>query len=139
MEQRNLLIAIVLSVGILIGFQFVFQRLHPTVPHVGTEATSPTNPVTTPKPQAGAPGTNAPGAVATKATQTVAEAIAGQPRVMIATPTAAWLDRPERGPVRRSDACGLSRNGRPKEPGGLAAVAARHRKPLSRRVWLGCG
>ena len=86
MEQRNLLIAIVLSVGILIGFQFVFQRLHPTVPHVGTEATSPTNPVATPKPQAGAPGTNAPGAVATKATQTVAEAIAGQPRVKIATP-----------------------------------------------------
>ena len=45
MEQRNLLLAIVLSVGILIGFQFVFQRLHPPVPHTGTEATSPDRPV----------------------------------------------------------------------------------------------
>src|SRR6516164_638318 len=32
MEQRNLLIAIVLSVGILIAFQFVFERMRPAQP-----------------------------------------------------------------------------------------------------------
>ena len=32
MDQRNLLLAIVLSVVILIGFQFVFERLRPALP-----------------------------------------------------------------------------------------------------------
>ena len=32
MEQRNLLIAIVLSVGILIAFQFAFERMRPPQP-----------------------------------------------------------------------------------------------------------
>jgi YidC/Oxa1 family membrane protein insertase len=86
MEQRNLLIAIVLSVGILIGFQFVFQRLHPPVPHVGHEATAPATPSTTPGTGAVAPGAGAPGAVAAKAAETVEAAISGQPRVAISTP-----------------------------------------------------
>ncbi|HUC70556.1 MAG TPA: membrane protein insertase YidC [Stellaceae bacterium] len=90
MEQRNLLIAIVVSVGILIGFQFIFQRLHPTVPHVGNEAaTSATQsaaPGATPGAAIGAPGTTAPGAVAAKATEPLEAAIAGQPRVKIDTP-----------------------------------------------------
>ena len=87
MEQRNLLIAIVLSVGILIGFQFVFERLHPPpVPHVETSSSAPTTQSTAPTTQAGAPGTTAPGAVATRATRTLQAAIAGQPRVPIDTP-----------------------------------------------------
>ena len=87
MEQRNLLIAIVLSVGILIGFQFVFQRLHPPpVPHVGSEATAPATPSAAPGSRAGTPGTVAPGAVAARAAETVEAAIAGQPRVAIVTP-----------------------------------------------------
>ena len=91
MEQRNLLIAIVLSVGILIGFQFIFQRLHPPVPHVANEATSPATPSTTPTTRAGAPGTaapgtTAPGAVAAQAAETLEAAIAGQPRVKIDAP-----------------------------------------------------
>ena len=100
MEQRNLLIAIVLSVGILIGFQFVFERLHPTVPHLATQATAPANPAasgttagapTTGAPATGAPATSAPatsapGAVAAKAAETREAAIAGQPRVRIQTP-----------------------------------------------------
>ncbi len=77
MEQRNLFIAIVLSVGILIGFQFVFQRLHPTVPHVASPTTAPATQSTTPS-AAGAPGTAAPGAVAAKAAEPVQAAIAGQ-------------------------------------------------------------
>jgi YidC/Oxa1 family membrane protein insertase len=87
MEQRNLLIAIVLSVGILIGFQFFFQRLHPPAPHVGNEATAPATPSTAPTTPTGAPETNAPGVVTPKASETVAQAIAGKPRVDIKTPS----------------------------------------------------
>jgi YidC/Oxa1 family membrane protein insertase len=87
MEQRNLLIAIVLSVGILIGFQFFFQRLHPPVPHAHTEATAPGTPSTAPTTPTGAPATNAPGAATAKASETVAQAIAGKPRVDIETPS----------------------------------------------------
>jgi YidC/Oxa1 family membrane protein insertase len=87
MEQRNLLIAIVLSVGILIGFQFVFERLHPPpVPHVETTSPAPATQSTVRTTQPAAPGTTAPGAVATKATLTLQAAIAGQPRVPIDTP-----------------------------------------------------
>ena len=32
MEQRNLLLAIVLSVGILIGFQYLFEKMQPPRP-----------------------------------------------------------------------------------------------------------
>ena len=82
MEQRNLLIAIVLSVVILIGFQFVFERLHPPpVPHVAGTATAPATSAATPGTIAGAPG-----AVAARAAETRAEAIAGQPRIRIDTP-----------------------------------------------------
>jgi YidC/Oxa1 family membrane protein insertase len=87
MEQRNLLIAIVLSVGILIGFQFFFQRLHPPVPHAHTEATAPGTPSTAPTTPTGAPATNAPGAATAKTSETVAQAIAGKPRVDIETPS----------------------------------------------------
>ena len=34
MEQRNLVLAIVLSVGILIGFQFLIEHFHLTKPAV---------------------------------------------------------------------------------------------------------
>jgi YidC/Oxa1 family membrane protein insertase len=79
MEQRNLLIAIVLSVGILIGFQFVFERLRPPpVPHVGTTATAPTT--------SGTPGVSAPKVVAASAAESRAAAIAGQPHIKIDTP-----------------------------------------------------
>ncbi|MGH7030102.1 MAG: membrane protein insertase YidC, partial [Stellaceae bacterium] len=97
MEQRNLLIAIVVSVGILIGFQFLFSRLHPPpAPHVATTATAPATgsaPATTASPtgsapatSAAAPSTAAPGAAAHRALQTRAAAIGGQPRVKIDTP-----------------------------------------------------
>ena len=60
MEQRNLLIAIVLSVGILIGFQFVFERLHPPpVPHVEPTATVPATQPAAPGATARAPGVSA--------------------------------------------------------------------------------
>jgi YidC/Oxa1 family membrane protein insertase len=87
MEQRNLLIAIVLSVGILIGFQFFFQRLHPTPPHPGPEATSSATQSTGSASRPGTAGANAPGASATKAAESLEQAVAGQPRVAIETPS----------------------------------------------------
>jgi YidC/Oxa1 family membrane protein insertase len=88
MEQRNLLIAIALSLGILIGFQFVFQRLHPPVPPHGAPPASGT-PASTNAP-AKAPAetqaAKAPGAAAAKSVETLAEAVAGRPEVRIDTP-----------------------------------------------------
>ena len=86
MEQRNLLIAIVLSVGILIGFQFVFERLHPPVaPKESTSGVSATPSPARPA-AAGASATNAPGAAPAQAAETREAAVSGQPRIRIDTP-----------------------------------------------------
>jgi YidC/Oxa1 family membrane protein insertase len=93
MEQRNLLLAIVVSVGILIGFQYLFEKLRPpppVTPAVPTQ-TAPAAPGSTapgtPAPGAAAPGAAAPatGAAAPGA-ETREQAIAEQPRVRINTP-----------------------------------------------------
>jgi YidC/Oxa1 family membrane protein insertase len=95
MEQRNLLIAIVLSVGILIAFQFGFERLRPPQPPGppgGAPVTAPatSGPATGSAPPAPAaasnPGTNAPGAAPVHAAETRDAALAEQPRVKIDTP-----------------------------------------------------
>ena len=95
MEQRNLLIAIVLSVGILIAFQFAFERLRPPQPPgpTGGTVTAPatSGPATQSAPPAPAtatnpPGANAPGAVPAQAAETRKAALAKRPRVKIETP-----------------------------------------------------
>ncbi|HEY3910314.1 MAG TPA: membrane protein insertase YidC [Stellaceae bacterium] len=93
MEQRNLLIAIVVSVGILIGFQFLFERMHPPpAPHVATTSSSqatgsaPATSGATPAPGVAAPATGAASALAARAPLTRAAAVAAQPRVKIDTP-----------------------------------------------------
>jgi YidC/Oxa1 family membrane protein insertase len=95
MEQRNLLIAIVLSVGILIAFQFAFERFRPPQPPGPTGGTSTTAPATSgpasrsapPAPPAtNASGANAPGASPAQAVETRETALAEQPRVRIETP-----------------------------------------------------
>ena len=97
MEQRNLLLAIVVSVGILIGFQYLFEKLRPPPPP--TPAV-PTQTAPAPAPGASVPGSTAPGtatpgnvpapgataAAATPAAETREQAIAEQPRVKIDTP-----------------------------------------------------
>jgi YidC/Oxa1 family membrane protein insertase len=97
MEQRNLLLAIVLSVGILIGFQYLFEKLRPPTPPTPSQ---PTSSQTAPVPNTAAPGTGAPatsapstvpGATATQAApaagaETREQALAEQPRVKIDTP-----------------------------------------------------
>ena len=92
MDQRNLLLAIVLSVGILIGFQFLAVTLQ-LVPPPGTvpPGSTQTAPSTT-SPGATAPATTAPGlapaggTTATPAPLTREAALAEQNRVRISTP-----------------------------------------------------
>jgi len=96
MEQRNLLIAIVLSVGILIAFQFAFERLRPPQPPAPSGGTAVTAPATTgptshsappvPAGASNAPAAPAPGAAPTHAFETRQAALTEQPRVKIATP-----------------------------------------------------
>jgi YidC/Oxa1 family membrane protein insertase len=86
MEQRNLLLAIVLSVGILIGFQYLYAKFVP-LPPLPTPATAT---ATATAPSTAAPGVAAPG-IATPAPtvptpETREEAIAGEKRVRIDTP-----------------------------------------------------
>jgi YidC/Oxa1 family membrane protein insertase len=91
MEQRNLLIAIVLSVGILIAFQFAFERMRPPQPPGSipeTPVTAPTTPSTVSRPEAPAQSgsTSAPGVAPAQAAEPRAAAIAEQPRIKIDTP-----------------------------------------------------
>src|SRR5215472_9531909 len=91
MEQRNLLIAIVLSVGILIAFQFAFERLRPPQPPGptgGTPTTAPaaSGPASRSAPPTNASGANAPGASSAQAVETRETALAEQPRVRVETP-----------------------------------------------------
>jgi YidC/Oxa1 family membrane protein insertase len=92
MEQRNLLLAIVLSVGILIGFQYLFEKIRPVPPPAPTPATATSTAPSAPAPASAAPGVAAPAPTATGGTpaapapETREEAIAGQKRVRIDTP-----------------------------------------------------
>jgi YidC/Oxa1 family membrane protein insertase len=88
MEQRNLLLAIVLSVGILIAFQFLVAKFHPIAPPsppapAATQAAPTTSGATVPTKSAsvGMPAAAAPGA------ETLQQAAAKQPRVKIVTPS----------------------------------------------------
>ena len=91
MEQRNLLIAIVLSVGILIAFQFIFERLRPPQPPGQVPATPVTAPANSPASQSTAPipgtSTSVPGAAPAQAGESREAAVAEQPRVKINTPS----------------------------------------------------
>ncbi len=88
MEQKNLLLAIVLSVGILIGFQFLFDKLRPPTPPA--PAPAPGAPAQTGTPAASATPDAVPGATgataATPGPQTRDAALKDQPRVRIDTP-----------------------------------------------------
>ena len=95
MEQRNLLLAIVLSVGILIGFQYLFERLRPPPPPPPAVPTQ-TAPAPGTAPTGAAPGsvapstvpgaTPTPGTAAAPTSETREQALAEQPRVKIDAP-----------------------------------------------------
>jgi YidC/Oxa1 family membrane protein insertase len=102
MEQRNLLLAIVLSVGILIGFQYLYEKIRPPPPPAPAPAAATQTVPGTAAPGTGAPsvapgtapGTVAPGstpggtaaAPAVPAYATREAALAEQNRVRIVTP-----------------------------------------------------
>jgi YidC/Oxa1 family membrane protein insertase len=84
MEQRNLLIAIVVSLGILIGFQFVVQRLYPPPPH----PTAPPSTASTPNaPTMPKSATKLPGAAPAETAESRSEALVKSPRIRIDTPS----------------------------------------------------
>ncbi|HTV89129.1 MAG TPA: membrane protein insertase YidC [Stellaceae bacterium] len=86
MEQRNLLLAIVLSVGILIAFQFLIAKFHPLAPPA---ARAPAVTQTAPKRSGeAAPAKSVTvGVPAAPGAQTREEVLASQPRVAIDTPS----------------------------------------------------
>ncbi len=97
MEQKNLLLAIVLSVGILIGFQFLSAKFFPPPPAPPPRPVPTQSAPAAPAPQAGVPGAVAPSTAgpqgttagatgAAPAAATREAAIAEQPRVRINTP-----------------------------------------------------
>ena len=94
MEQKNLLLAIVLSVAILFSFQFIFEKFLPHPPPPAKTAEQ-TNPTAQPSTNAAVPGTaaeapasgTAPAGVGAAAlAETREAAIASQPRIKIDTP-----------------------------------------------------
>ncbi len=87
MEQRNLLLAIVLSVGILIVFQFAFEHMRPPQPP-GSPPGTPvaTSPAPTTAPPAPGVSTPAPGVAAAKPALTREAVLAEQQRIKISTP-----------------------------------------------------
>ena len=92
MDQKNLLVAIVLSVGILFAFQFLFERFlpHPVPPaqHAAQQQAQPAAGANAPAPAAETPGSGtAPaGAGANALVETREAAVANQPRIRIDTP-----------------------------------------------------
>jgi YidC/Oxa1 family membrane protein insertase len=88
MDQKNLLLAIVISVVILVGFQYGFEYLRPPTPPHPTEQTA-TRPSPAPTPSTSAPSatTPTPGSPpAAQQAQTREQALAASARVRIDTP-----------------------------------------------------
>src|SRR3984893_18766037 len=85
MEQHNLPIAVVLSCGILIVFQFAFERIRPPQPPGTPVATSP-SPATGSAPPASEVSTTAPAVAPARPAQTREAALAEQQRIKISTP-----------------------------------------------------
>jgi YidC/Oxa1 family membrane protein insertase len=90
MDQKNLLVAIVLSVAILFGFQYVFTKFLPHPPPPTPEQTNPAQPAPNaasgPAAEVPAGGTAPAGAASPASVETREAAISDQPRVKIDTP-----------------------------------------------------
>jgi len=86
MDQKNLLVAIVLSVAILFGFQYVFTKFLPHPPPPVPAAQPAPNAASGPATEAPAGGTAPVGAASPAAPETREAAIGEQPRVKIDTP-----------------------------------------------------
>jgi YidC/Oxa1 family membrane protein insertase len=86
MEQRNLFIAIAVSIAILVGFQYVSERMAPPAPSP-TTSTQPAKPASSEaKATSGAAPTGAPTVAGSAKTEPRPQALAATPRVSIDTP-----------------------------------------------------
>jgi len=92
MDQKNLLVAIVLSVGILFAFQFLYEKYlpHPPVPTPAATQTTPAHPspnaASGPPAEASARGAAPVGTGGAATAETRETALANTPRVKISTP-----------------------------------------------------
>ncbi|HEX5453829.1 MAG TPA: membrane protein insertase YidC [Stellaceae bacterium] len=89
MDQRNLVLAIVLSIGILIGFELLFAKFGPPPPpspHRPAPTATQSAPAATKPNTAAAPNAAAPAAKPAITPQTAAAAVAGEPRLRIENP-----------------------------------------------------
>jgi YidC/Oxa1 family membrane protein insertase len=78
-QQRNLIVAVALSIAILLGFELIQRQFHPPVPAPATQTATPSVPTAT------AP--SAPEAAAPPEAKPRADVLAGAPRVAIDTPS----------------------------------------------------
>jgi YidC/Oxa1 family membrane protein insertase len=78
-QQRNLIVAVALSIAILLGFELIQRQFHPPVPAPATQTATPSVPTAT------AP--SAPETAAPPAAKPRADVLAGAPRVAIDTPS----------------------------------------------------
>ena len=88
MDQKNFIVAIVLSVLIIVGWQAFFPPAKPPVNQQQTASTQNGTAPQAPSGQPGAPGAVQPGAPAAQPAQVVSrsEALTRSPRVTFATP-----------------------------------------------------
>src|SRR5690348_17916357 len=90
-QQRNLIIAIALSIAILLGFEYFFGQRQPVHhPAPATQTQTQTQTQTTAPSTPSTPGTatpSAPGAATAPETKPRDEVLAGSPRVTIDTPS----------------------------------------------------
>ena len=87
MDQKNFIVAIVLSVLIIVGWQSFFPTKHTTPPPAPVTQAAPGTPATTPGAGVAAPA--APGATPAAGAETFTarpEALAKNPRVTFSTP-----------------------------------------------------
>ncbi|MDE2165204.1 MAG: membrane protein insertase YidC [Alphaproteobacteria bacterium] len=85
MDQRNLFIAIAVSIAILVGFQYLSERFAPPAPPPNKTQPAKTAPGTAEAPSSGAPA-GAPTVAGEAKTEPRAQVLASTPRVPIDTP-----------------------------------------------------
>ena len=133
-NNRNFILAIVLSMVVLFGWQYFF--VPKSKPPAETQVAG--QPQTEPGTAAARrrlPGTAAPlPGAPPAATLTREEALAASPARHHRHAGAEGLDRAQGRADRRSDAQGLSRDGRARQPERRAAVAGRGSAPLLHRA-----
>ena len=139
-DNKNLLLAIVLSVAVLLGWNFFFAAPQTDAAAAAQPATAQPSgrarrrPTGAPSPsQAGGPAAPVPGTVPGGRRRAGGRAARGGARALarasrIDTPVDPRLDQPARRAHRRRGAEELPRDGRPAEPEHRAVLARGHRR-----------